>query len=58
VVAGQLARRIRPDEASVTLVTDHATRDERGRWHQLAEPRPNNSRRRQTSHRSSWSAVA
>jgi NADH dehydrogenase FAD-containing subunit len=36
VVAGQLARRIRADEASVTLVTGHATRDERMRWHQLA----------------------
>jgi NADH dehydrogenase FAD-containing subunit len=36
VVAGQLARRIRPDEGSVTLVTGNATRDERMRWHQLA----------------------
>lgn len=36
VVAGQLARRIRAVEASVTLVTGHATRDERMRWHQLA----------------------
>ncbi|WP_308466825.1 NAD(P)/FAD-dependent oxidoreductase [Rathayibacter soli] len=36
LVAGQLARRMRRDEASVTLVTDHATRNERMRWHQLA----------------------
>ncbi|GAB3804158.1 FAD-dependent oxidoreductase [Humibacter antri] len=36
VVAGQLARRIRRGEASVTLVTGNATRDERMRWHQLA----------------------
>jgi NADH dehydrogenase FAD-containing subunit len=36
VVAGQLARRMRSDEASVTLVTANATRDERMRWHQLA----------------------
>lgn len=36
VVAGQLARRIRADEASVTLITGSATRDERMRWHQLA----------------------
>jgi NADH dehydrogenase len=36
VVAGQLARRVRRSEASVTLVTGNATRDERMRWHQLA----------------------
>ncbi|QAY61292.1 oxidoreductase [Microbacterium protaetiae] len=36
VVAGQLARRMRPAVASVTLVTGDATRDERMRWHQLA----------------------
>lgn len=36
VAAGQLARRVRTDEASVTLVTADATRDERMRWHQLA----------------------
>lgn len=36
VVAGQLARRVRSDEASVTLVTSNETRDERMRWHQLA----------------------
>lgn len=36
VVAGQLARRISRDDASVVLVTDNATRDERMRWHQLA----------------------
>lgn len=36
VVAGQLARRMRGTEASVTLVTANATRDERMRWHQLA----------------------
>jgi NADH dehydrogenase FAD-containing subunit len=36
VAAGQLARRVRADEASVALVTSSATRDERMRWHQLA----------------------
>lgn len=36
VVAGQLARRMPRDGASVTLVTGSATRDERMRWHQLA----------------------
>ena len=36
VVVGQLARRLRAEEASVTLVTANATRDERMRWHQLA----------------------
>ncbi|MFT4211246.1 MAG: FAD-dependent oxidoreductase [Microbacterium sp.] len=36
VAAGRLARRIREDEASVTLVTGNAVRDERMRWHQLA----------------------
>lgn len=36
VVAGQLARRIHAADASVTLVTDHATRNERMRWHELA----------------------
>ena len=36
VVAGQLARRTRADEASVTLVSGNAIRDERMRWHQLA----------------------
>ncbi len=36
VAAGRLARRVRADEASVTLVTANATRDERMRWHQLA----------------------
>lgn len=36
VVAGQLARRLRPQDASVTLVTDSAVRHERMRWHQLA----------------------
>lgn len=36
LLAGQLARRLRAEEASVTLVSAHATRDERMRWHQLA----------------------
>lgn len=36
VTAGRLAGRIRPDEASVTLITGSETRDERMRWHQLA----------------------
>ncbi|GAB3389983.1 FAD-dependent oxidoreductase [Humibacter soli] len=35
-VVGQLARRMRSGEASVTLVTESETRDERMRWHQLA----------------------
>lgn len=36
VAARRLARRLRADEASVTLVTSNETRDERMRWHQLA----------------------
>ena len=36
VTAARLARLVRADDASVTLVTEHATRDERMRWHQLA----------------------
>jgi len=36
VTAARLARMVRADDASVTLVTEHATRDERMRWHQLA----------------------
>lgn len=36
VAAGRLARRMPRDEASVTLVTGSAIRDERMRWHQLA----------------------
>ncbi|MGA0566167.1 NAD(P)/FAD-dependent oxidoreductase [Rathayibacter sp. KR2-224] len=35
-VAGQLARRMRSEDVSVTLVTERATRNERMRWHQLA----------------------
>ncbi|WP_051191915.1 NAD(P)/FAD-dependent oxidoreductase [Microbacterium luticocti] len=36
VAAGRLARQVRADEASVTLITAHPTRDERMRWHELA----------------------